>query len=90
MSLLIDGWFYGEWTLVALNFVKFNVVGGLGTFFGSHPWHWYFSQGLPTMLFTFTPIFLLGVIAAAYKRDLLRVLLWDTTIHSFIKHKEFR
>ena len=39
-SLVVNSWFYGKWTLVELNFVKFNVVNDMGTFYGSHPWHW--------------------------------------------------
>lgn len=39
-SLVVNSWFYGNWTLVELNFVKFNVVNDMGTCYGSHPWHW--------------------------------------------------
>lgn len=39
-SLVVNSWFYGKWTLVELNFVKFNVINDMGTFYGSHPWHW--------------------------------------------------
>jgi phosphatidylinositol glycan class B len=39
-SVSIDSWFYGRLTLVQLNFVVFNVVKDMGTFYGSHPWHW--------------------------------------------------
>lgn len=39
-SVCIDSWFYGKLTLVQLNFVMFNVVKDMGTFYGSHPWHW--------------------------------------------------
>ena len=40
-SLVVNSWFYGKGTLVELNFVKFNVVNDMGTFYGSHPWHWW-------------------------------------------------
>lgn len=39
-SVVIDSFFYGEWTLVQLNFLKFNVIKNMGSFYGSHPWHW--------------------------------------------------
>lgn len=39
-SLILNSWFYGKRTLVELNFVKFNVINDMGTFYGSHPWHW--------------------------------------------------
>jgi len=87
----IDYFFYGTWTLVAYNFIQFNVIGGLGSFFGIHSWHWYLSQGLPTMLFTFAPLFIAGcIIARRSQRTLLWVLLWDIAVHSLIAHKEFR
>lgn len=89
--MTIDRWFYGTWTLVVINFLKFNVVGGLGSFFGVHAWHWFFSQGLPTILFTYTPLFILGcIIVKPQQRTLLWLLLWDTLVHSLIAHKEFR
>ena len=40
-SLVVDSWFYGRLTFVQLNFLRFNVVKNRGTFYGSHPWHWY-------------------------------------------------
>lgn len=39
-SLLVNSWLYGKWTCVELNFVRFNVINDMGTFYGSHPWHW--------------------------------------------------
>ena len=39
-SVLIDSFFYGKWTFVQFNFLKFNVINDMGTFYGSHPWHW--------------------------------------------------
>ena len=39
-SLIVNSWCYGTWILVELNFIKFNVINDMGTFYGSHPWHW--------------------------------------------------
>jgi len=39
-SLVVNSWLYEKWTLVEVNFVKFNVINDMGTFYGSHPWHW--------------------------------------------------
>ena len=50
MTSLIDRVFYGDWVLVPLNFLKFNVISGQGTFYGSHVWHWYVSQGFPVVM----------------------------------------
>lgn len=39
-SFAVNSWLYERWTLVEVNFVKFNVINDMGTFYGSHPWHW--------------------------------------------------
>jgi len=39
-SIGVDSWFYGKLTIVQVNFAMFNVVKDMGTFYGSHPWHW--------------------------------------------------
>lgn len=39
-SICVDSWFYGKLTVVQVNFVMFNVIKDMGTFYGSHPWHW--------------------------------------------------
>ncbi|RKO96771.1 hypothetical protein CAUPRSCDRAFT_11537 [Caulochytrium protostelioides] len=36
--------------LTALTFLRANVgPDGVATFYGTHPWHWYLSQGLPAL-----------------------------------------
>lgn len=39
-SFIVNSWIFGKWTVVELNFVKFNVINDMGTIYGSHPWHW--------------------------------------------------
>lgn len=34
------------------NFLEFNFLSDLGSFYGSHPWHWYLTQGLFVLLAT--------------------------------------
>ena len=46
---LVDRICYGEWVSVHLNFLFFNLIDNKGTFYGEHPWHWYFTQGLPVV-----------------------------------------
>ena len=50
ISVWIDHAFYGQWSLVQLNFLQFNVVSELSVFYGSHPWHWYATQGFPVIM----------------------------------------
>ncbi len=39
--VVVDYYFYGKWILTPYNFVMFNVIHDVGTFYGTHPWHWY-------------------------------------------------
>ncbi|XP_006932574.1 GPI mannosyltransferase 3 isoform X2 [Felis catus] len=91
LSLIIDRVFFGQWTLVQYNFLKFNVLQNLGTFYGSHPWHWYFSQGFPAVLGTHLPFFIHGCFLAPKRyRILLVTILWTLLVYSMLSHKEFR
>ncbi|XP_057344808.1 GPI mannosyltransferase 3 isoform X2 [Manis pentadactyla] len=90
-SLIVDRIFFGQWTLVQYNFLKFNVLQNLGTFYGSHPWHWYFSQGFPVVLGTHLPFFIHGCFLAPKKYWILLVtVLWTLLVYSMLSHKEFR
>ncbi|XP_064606648.1 GPI mannosyltransferase 3-like [Liolophura sinensis] len=88
-SALLDRLCYGHWVNVQYNFMEFNVLSGMGTFYGSHPWHWYLTQGVPILLTTHLLPFTLGVWWARNK-VLLWVILWIIFIYSFLGHKEFR
>ncbi|XP_012971538.1 GPI mannosyltransferase 3 [Mesocricetus auratus] len=91
LSLIIDRIFFGQWTLVQFNFLKFNVLQNLGTFYGSHPWHWYFSQGFPVVLGTHLPFFIHGCFLAPRRLHiLLLTVLWTLLVYSMLGHKEFR
>ncbi|XP_061203440.1 GPI mannosyltransferase 3 [Neopsephotus bourkii] len=90
-SLIIDRVFFGEWVLVQLNFLKFNVLQNFGTFYGSHPWHWYFTQGLPVILGTHLPFFIHGCVLAPKRyRIFLMAVIWTVLVYSTLSHKEFR
>ncbi|POI26917.1 hypothetical protein CIB84_009334, partial [Bambusicola thoracicus] len=81
-SLIIDRVFFGEWVLVQLNFLKFNVLQNLGTFYGSHPWHWYFTQGLPVILGTHLPFFIHGCVMAPKRyRIFLGAVIWTVLVY---------
>ncbi|XP_006831691.1 PREDICTED: GPI mannosyltransferase 3 [Chrysochloris asiatica] len=91
LSLIIDRIFFGQWTLVQFNFLNFNVLQNLGTFYGSHPGHWYLSQGFPVVLGTHLPFFIHGCFLAPKRfRILLVTVLWTVLAYSMLSHKEFR
>ncbi|XP_077050084.1 GPI alpha-1,2-mannosyltransferase 3 isoform X5 [Siphateles boraxobius] len=86
ISTLIDSVFYGKW-----NFLKFNVLHNVAEFYGAHPWHWYFTQGLLVVIGPHLPFFMHGCSLATKKhRILLITILWTTAIYSFLAHKELR
>lgn len=80
---------YGKWTFVLVNFLKFNFLNPGGDFYGTHPWHWYFTQGLPVMAFTFLPLSLAGMWWSK-QRQLSCLIAWVLAIYSTLGHKEFR
>lgn len=88
-TCLLDRLMYGSWVIVPLNFLKFNFLSSGGDYYGTHPWHWYFSQGFLVMLFTFTPLSIAGIIKSKDKK-LSALVLWVLTVYSLLGHKEFR
>ncbi|KAK3247557.1 hypothetical protein CYMTET_42947 [Cymbomonas tetramitiformis] len=86
----IDSLFYGRLVFVPWNFIKFNVLEGGASHYGSHPWHWYFTQGYPVITFTLLPVAALGVACAPRRRHLAGLILWALAVYSVIPHKEFR
>eukprot|EP01130_Rhizamoeba_saxonica_P002597 TRINITY_DN12371_c0_g1_i1.p1 TRINITY_DN12371_c0_g1~~TRINITY_DN12371_c0_g1_i1.p1 ORF type:complete len:485 (+),score=40.51 TRINITY_DN12371_c0_g1_i1:1-1455(+) len=89
ISLLIDKHYYGQWTFVIYNFLYFNVVEGASSIYGSHPFHWYFTQGLPTMLGPYIIPLLIGVYLMKDKNYIV-IVGWFVSVFSLLPHKEFR
>ncbi|CAN1841552.1 Mannosyltransferase APTG1 [Linum perenne] len=80
---------YGSWVFVPLNFLKFNFLSSGGDYYGTHPWHWYFSQGFSVMLFTFLPFSIAGIIKSRHWK-LSGLVAWVLILYSILGHKEFR
>jgi phosphatidylinositol glycan class B len=88
-TCLLDRIMYGSWVLVPLNFLKFNFLSSGGDYYGTHHWHWYFTQGFTVMLFTFLPFSLAGIyISKQFK--LSGLIFWVLGLYSVLGHKEFR
>ncbi|KAI8060158.1 Alg9-like mannosyltransferase family-domain-containing protein [Gongronella butleri] len=85
------GWWHSP-VFVPWAFLKTNVFQSISVFYGAHPWHWYFSQGVPFMLFTYVPWCVAGAIRSWQqgKRALHGVLAWVMLVYSLLSHKEFR
>ncbi|XP_076115625.1 GPI alpha-1,2-mannosyltransferase 3-like [Mytilus galloprovincialis] len=88
-SCIIDRWYYGDWILVQYNFIEFNVLKGGGSFYGTHPWHWYITQGYPVIMTSHLFPFVMGAWKARNK-VLLFLIVWTIFFYSFLSHKEFR
>lgn len=93
----IDSYAYGRFIVTPFEFFKVNVLENIGTFYGQHPWYWYITTGLPTILsFTIFP-FLFAAFETLHHRDvyaeryiLLIAILFTLGIYSCLPHKEFR
>ncbi|KAG0280015.1 glycosylphosphatidylinositol anchor biosynthesis [Linnemannia gamsii] len=90
---------YNEWIWTPINFLRVNVLEGISLFYGSSPWHWYLSQGLPILFGIYIPLVLIGSyhafqantgINAALKRQVLYLSLWVVFVYSALQHKEWR
>ncbi|CAD6190122.1 unnamed protein product [Caenorhabditis auriculariae] len=83
----------GELNLPLWNFLSFNVLKGGSAMFGVHPWYWYFTEGLPSVL---SVQFFLAVFALIGLHPLLPSYLpfcasaVYVVFHSFLPHKEQR
>jgi hypothetical protein len=56
----VDFSFYKTPTFPIFNFLYFNIVQDIATFYGTHPWHWYISQGLVVVALTHLPLGVYG------------------------------
>lgn len=89
LTCLLDRLMYGSWVLVPLNFLKFNFLSSGGDYYGTHEWHWYFTQGFSVMLFTFIPFSIYGIILSKQWK-LSGLIIWVLVLYSVLGHKEFR
>ncbi|KAF6156388.1 hypothetical protein GIB67_031509 [Kingdonia uniflora] len=89
LTCLLDWSVYGSWIFVPLNFLKFNFLSSGGDYYGTHKWHWYYSQGFPVMLFTFLPFSTVGIFQSKQWK-LSGLMSWVLGLYSVLGHKEFR
>ena len=93
VSLCMDRLFYKRWVFTQWEFFRINVFEGISEFYGTHPFHWYFTQGLPLVLFTSLPFCLYGGMTKfkqAHKQQLFSMCIFTILALSIQAHKEFR
>ncbi|KAH8397408.1 hypothetical protein KR222_002737 [Zaprionus bogoriensis] len=96
-GIAIDTYWYGELIVTPWQFLKYNLLHNIGSFYGSHPWHWYLTAGLPTVLGINTLPFLLGIWhtlrrgeKSPVSRQLLITIAASLLVLSSVEHKELR
>lgn len=93
IGVLIDYWFYGEWTLTAWNYVDQNLLQDKVSGFGTEPWWWYFTafslQAVPPLSLLFLGA-LMVLVMLKPKSPIIWSLLPFLLIHILIGHKELR
>ena len=88
-SVGVDSVFHGAFVFTHWEFVKFNFIESRSALFGTHPAHWYFTQGFPAMLGTTLPFFLYEVWYGK-TRFYAGLCAANLLLYSLIGHKEFR
>ena len=96
MSLfLVDSLYYRHPTFTPFNFIITN-LSQVSLFYGSNPWHYYLTQGLPILCTTALPFVLHGISSvlsikdATAPRNILAAIAWSIGIYSMAGHKEWR
>ncbi|CAH0746403.1 unnamed protein product [Diatraea saccharalis] len=93
----VDSYFYGRWIVTPWEFAKFNVINDFGSFYGVHPWYWYVSHGLVSVVgVNVLPLILSLVAVLRRPREhtvsmlLLAAVAVHIAVHSYISHKELK
>ncbi|EIN07166.1 glycosyltransferase family 22 protein [Punctularia strigosozonata HHB-11173 SS5] len=60
LIVIADTLYYGQVTFTPLNFLRTNLTS-VSLFYGSNPWHYYLSQGLPILCTTTLPFAVHGL-----------------------------
>lgn len=93
IGVLVDRWFYGEWTLSAWNYFDQNILLDKVSTFGVKPWWWYITEilekGIPPFSLLYVGSFFL-LIFYKPKSPLTWSILPFIIVHSLIGHKEIR
>lgn len=69
VSIIFDTLAHGELVITPYNFFKLNVFNNIGAWYGTQPWHWYLSTGLPAVLGIQLVPFVLAVIVILKNRQ---------------------
>ncbi|XP_037070567.1 GPI mannosyltransferase 3-like isoform X2 [Pollicipes pollicipes] len=89
--LLVDSLGHGAPLFSPITFVRWNVLGGVASHYGTSPWHAHLTASLPTLLgLHAVPALLAARRPGRTEGVCLAALLWLVTVYSALPHKEFR
>ncbi len=92
LGLVLDRWFYGQWTLTPWNYFKVNLIDGVAATFSPHPWYQYFIWILMLNPFWSIPLFA-GAVRYGLRewKDGLAAFVWAFFIfHLLMTNKDIR
>jgi phosphatidylinositol glycan class B len=92
-GVLLDRWFYGEWTFTAWHYFNQNIIQDKVSGFGIDPWWFYFQDVFIRAIPPFSLIFILSflVVVIFLRKDVLTwILVPYVVVHCLIGHKETR
>uniref|UniRef100_A0A182SM66 Mannosyltransferase n=1 Tax=Anopheles maculatus TaxID=74869 RepID=A0A182SM66_9DIPT len=97
LCVSIDSYFHGSVVFTCYEFLKYNVLKDVGSFYGEHPWYWYLYAGLPAVLgICVVPFLLASYDTVRYRKVykeraiLLLAVGFTVLVYSLLSHKEFR
>ncbi|XP_046419581.1 GPI mannosyltransferase 3-like [Neodiprion fabricii] len=97
IATLVDTIGYGKFVLSHIEFFRINLINRVSDIYGTEPFFWYLTIGIPVILGLYYVIFLIGawqVVQHPAKFHIQAVMLvvigWTLAIYSMIPHKEIR
>jgi len=93
IGIIIDRWYYGNWTFTLLNYFQQNIVLHKASNYGTEPWWFYFRDVFIRAIPPFSIIILASffMVFVFKRKDLLSWTLFPFLLaHIFIAHKETR
>jgi len=93
LNVVIDYWFYGQWTFTPFNYFDANITRHMAVQFGTNPWWFYFSEffmkGVPPFSLILLVVFFIGMFKNL-RDPFAWIIIPFIALHFFTPHKELR
>ncbi|CAD8091906.1 unnamed protein product [Paramecium primaurelia] len=97
LSISVDSLYHGKLTSTFYNFLEFNLLSGMSSFYGVHDRLWFITQGLPYVQLGWVISFIIGIysyikkgIFSAQPLRLMYYMIFTILMLSLSAHKEDR